>query len=214
MTRDQPTPPTARVPMSQFDPNLQRYGNLGIFKEGIEKNDPFALYQAIMFCSVNRVELPRWLTAQLLDVISNYYLGKKPGKVGGTNTPLAKIRKRLEVEVRRRAVDSVRAWQQDRSLYNAMPTQSIHAWFSGQFDHKSNQSVEKALTIAQIGLKGLRLKADVNPIACSPITLKRTIYPKKSVPFPSIPPEAAMAFGFNNPDAFFGTDQPLPNDLK
>ena len=214
MKRKDCLPPIRQLSPSPLGIQNTRTGQLEHLKRKIAEGDPVAAYQAVMICHEDGVAPPRWLTERLLDVISNYYLGKKPGKQGGTNSPLTKLSKRIEVEIRRRAVASVRAWQKDRNAYQDMPTQSIEAWFNQDYTHSGCQTVEEALSLAAVGLKGLRVRDGRKPISCSPITLKRTYYPIQATMIPSVPREAALAFGFNDLEAFFGTDKEPPSNLK
>lgn len=213
MTRDNSWLPIRKINPNGLIVENSRKGQLEHLKKKIDEGDPVAIYQAVAICHKDQIGPPRWLTERLLTAIANYYLGKKPGKQGGTNTPLSKLSKRIELDIRRRAVAAVRAWQKDRTAYQEMPTQSIKAWFNQEYKHSKHQTVEDALKIAQTGLKGLRVRDGGAMIKCSPITLKRTFYPKQPTLIPAVPPEAAIAFGFNDPDDFFGTDQPLPDGL-
>lgn len=184
-------------------------------KRQIESDDPAALYQAIVHCNGTQIEMPTWLTERLLHVISGYFLGKKPGEKGQGKTPLARLRRRLEQEIRYRAVLGVREWQRDRTKYQLMPKKSIEEWIENEtVKHAEHKTMDHALRIARIGLDGLCIREGGLKIKCSEITLKRAFYSKELAIGPKLPVEAAVAFGFNDPDTFFGTDLPLPPNLE
>ncbi|MDF0603363.1 hypothetical protein P1J78_21760 [Psychromarinibacter sp. C21-152] len=184
-------------------------------RKRIENGDPIALYQAVILCEDGNSPMPAWLTDRLLQAIAGYYLGKKAGKKGAGNSPLPRIRRQLELQVRVRAVLGVMEWQEDRNKYQMMPTKSIEAWFKNKLvKHSTDQGKGDALRIASIGLKDLHIQKGQPAIKCSEVTLRRTLKQQGVQAAPIIPPEAAVAFGFNNPDNFFGTDQIPPLDLE
>ncbi len=203
-----------RLPVPSHDPlevQARQFGNL---KQRIERGDPIAIYEAILMCSDAKVQLPLWLSNHLLKVIADYHLGNKPSWKGVGNRPIIILRRRLEADIKRRAVAAVRSWQKDKSRYQGMATRCIKMWFDGEVKHQDCTTLEDALDLASEGLSGLRVQAEGPTIKCSARTLRRAYAEKGSADMPEVPRPIAAIFGLKAPDSFFGSDLTLPDDLK
>jgi hypothetical protein len=185
----------------------------GDVRRRIERGDPIAIYEAIHLCKGAKLEMPPWLADELMKVIADFHLGNKPSWKKDGIRPLSILRRRIEMDVKRRAVASVRAWQKDKTAYSAMPGRCIKAWYRGWIDHGKFTNYEDALILARFGIRGLRIEKDRAPIKCGLRTLRRAHEMKSFEALPPIPSDVAKVFGLNDPDQYFGTDKPPPLHL-
>lgn len=183
-------------------------------KRRIERGDPVAVYEAVLACSGTKVQMPEWLAGEILKLIIDYHLGKKPSWKGKGNRPIIIIRRRIEKDIKRRAVVAVRAWRDDPSTYNDMPSRTIESWFDGKIMHSGCKNLDDVFEYAEIGLQGLRVQRGGPTLKCSPRTLKRVLYDKNHARMRPLPLEITSIFGLKNPDDFFGTSVPVPPQLK
>lgn len=205
-----PPPPNSKQDTAQV--TARQFGDL---KQRIMRGDPIAIYEAILLCSGAKVEMPPWLTEELMKVVADYHLGNKPSWKKDGIRPLSVLRRRIEQDIRRRAVTSVRAWQKDKAAYADMPRRCIKAWFRGWIDHSQFKTLEEALILARFGIRGLRIEKGGPLIRCSPRTLRRSYEAKQVLALPPIPREVARVFGLRDPEEYFGTDDlPPPHLLK
>ncbi len=184
------------------------------FKKAIIRGDPTAIYQAILLCSEHQIALPEWLADHLLKLTADYHLGKKPSWKGAGKRPLIVIRRRIENEVRRRAVIAVRAWVKDKRSYQAMPTACIRAWNRQDYRHSEFNTDYDALDFASLGLRDIKIQADGPFLKCSTRTLRRAMEDKNDNHLPNLSGRIASVFGLTDPDTLFGYDKPLKPSLK
>lgn len=177
----------------------------------VKRNDPFAVFEAIEVCTGSRLEMPQWLADYLMGLIADFHLGNKPSWKKKGMRPLSILRHRIEDDVRRRAVASVSAWKADKFAYTGMPRQCIKAMYNGSTKHNDLKTLEDVLDFASQGLHGLRIEEDGPFLKCSPRTLRRAYEVKTSKALPPISGSIAQLFKLNNPDSFFGLDEPLPD---
>lgn len=180
----------------------------------IERGDPVAIYEAIELCTRAGIEMPTWLADHLLSLIADFHLGKKASwkKVG--MRPLSIIRRRIEDDVKRRAIDAARAWKADKNAYHALPRRCIKALYRGCIKHENFQTMEDCLRLVQFGLRGLRIEKNGPLLKCSPRTLRRADEAKNIKSYTPISSSVARVFGLNDPDSFFGLDEPPPNNFR
>ncbi|WP_324752785.1 hypothetical protein [Roseovarius sp. Pro17] len=200
-------------PNETGDPDITAR-QFGEYRRRIESGDPIAIFEATVMCSGKKVEIPQWLADELMKTIADFHLGNKPSWKKAGNQPLIIVRRRIEQDVRRRAVKAVRLWIKDRRQYHDLPTRCIKAWFGQRIHHSEFNNYEDALRLTRFGIRGLRIAKDGPLLKCSPRTLRRAAAEKKHIDMPPIPGRIASVFGLCDPDAFFGTDQPMPNNLK
>ena len=93
-----------------------------------------------------------------------------------------------------------------------MPTKCIDAWFKGKVKHCQSKTLDCALRLARMSLRGERILKHGPTIECSPTTLKREYYKKEHTRMPRVPSEVATVLGLKNPDDLFGTTKALPED--
>ena len=202
------------APLSQAAAKDDLARLLGEFEKAILRGDPIAVYQAILLCSDKQIVLPEWLTNHLLQVIADYHRGVKPSWKGAGKRPLIIIRRRFENQVRRRAVNAVRAWINDRTKYQDLPTECIRAWSDQEYRHSEMQTDGDALEFTSYGLQGIRLQDEGPLLKCSTRTLRRAMEDKNAKDLPALPGRIAEVFGLTDPDSLFGTDLPLKTGLK
>jgi hypothetical protein len=210
-----------RMPISEFHPRAQpptpdaaneRF--LSEFKKATLRGDPISVYQALLHCSDNKIAPPQWLADHLLGLIAAYHLGKKPSWKGAGNRPIIVIRRRFENEIKRRAVVAVRAWVNDKSKYQALPTKCIQAWNRQDYRHNEMIRQEDMLNFASVGLRGIKLQRGAPILRCSTRTLRRVMQSKNAYHLPELSGRIASVFGLADPDSYFGTDEPLKPNLK
>ena len=182
-------------------------------KRRIQRGDPIAIYEAILLVSSGSVQMPDWLSEELLKVIADHHLGKKPSWKGVGNKPLIVIRRRIERDIKRRAVISVRKWIKNKDAHEGMPTRCIRAWYLQRIHHNKFKTNEDAYRFACFGLRGNRLRESGPTIKCSARTLRRVFEDKKHQDTPEVPGRIATVFGIKDPDDFFGTNLTMPLHL-
>lgn len=195
---------TGRLPPTQ-DTRNQTMQKLEELKSRIDRGDPIAIYEAILETSGAKFEMPEWLAERLLKLISEYHLGEKPSWKGVGNRPILVLRKRLELDIKRRAVVSIRNWQKDSDQFKYMPKRCIRAFSRGCLNPSDFTTLEDAVLLARLGIRGTRVQEGGPLIKCSPRTLRRVYQTKEYNQLPPIPGRIAEVFGLINPDSLFGS---------
>lgn len=174
-------------------------------KPSVEQGKPIELLEAIAHCADNCLQHPKWLTEQLITTAVRYHSRQKSEWRG--KPPKSVIKKRLIIETRVRAVNAIKAWVDDKNEYKDMPTKCIELWEKQLWKHSGIKTQEQIERFAAEGLKGLTVDVEGTiALGCTDRTIRRSLKAKEAKTDTPITGAIAEAFGFKNPDIFFGIE--------